>query len=104
MDGKKDLAPFAEFIGVFFFLSVILNTNFNDKIGAVGIVAALLGAIYLVQHLSGGHLNPAVSLSMLLTNAITTDTFWQYIIAQFLGAGLAAGVYIDVSKQIKHHK
>lgn len=53
---------------------------------AIGLMVAAVGAI------SGGHLNPAVSISMLATGQISVMRAVAYIIAQLLGAVVGAGI------------
>jgi aquaporin Z len=40
---------------------------------------------YTIGHVSGCHLNPAISLAMFLLKKIDASRFIQYIIAQFIG-------------------
>ena len=74
----------AEFLGTFFFLSVILATG-----TAVPIAIALGAAIFFTARVSGGHLNPAVSTMMWVKGDILGTDLVGYISAQILG-GLAA--------------
>ena len=53
---------------------------------AIGLMIAALG------HISGGHFNPAVSISMLATGEIGLTRAIAYIIAQLLGGIAGAGV------------
>jgi aquaporin TIP len=53
---------------------------------AIGLMVAALGQV------SGGHFNPAVTLSMLATGQIAITRAISYIIAQVLGATAGAGV------------
>src|SRR5215213_9603317 len=53
---------------------------------AIGLMVAALG------HVSGGHFNPAVTVSMLATGEIALTRAMSYIIAQVLGATAGAGV------------
>src|SRR5215204_1508579 len=53
---------------------------------AIGLMVAALG------HVSGGHFNPAVTISMLATGQIALTRAISYIIAQVLGATAGAGV------------
>ena len=46
-------------------------------------------AIYLTRHLSCAHLNPAVSLAMVIGDRMTVRKLPHYIFAQFIGAILA---------------
>lgn len=73
-----------EFIGTFFFLTVILATG-----EAVPIGLALLTAIYFGGKISGGHFNPAVSTMMAIKGAISLEKFIGYIVAQVLGGVVA---------------
>jgi MIP family channel proteins len=67
---------------------------------AVGL-GAFLG-ITTVGRVSGGHLNPALSLSMCLTGRLSLLKFLVYSIGQYLGAFLAACVvhvlYLDAMR------
>lgn len=82
-----------ELIGTFFFISVILST-INNKISLgplapISIVVALLAVIYFGGSISGGHFNPAVSISMFLKNQINFTLLIGYIIFQIIGGCLA---------------
>jgi aquaporin Z len=82
-----------EFIGTFFFLSIILNTltlsTAEKSIGPISVAVGLLAAIYFGGKVSGGHFNPAVSVAMYLKQNITLNLLVGYIVAQLLGAGVA---------------
>lgn len=47
---------------------------------------AIVAEAYVIGNISGCHVNPAVSLAMLLTKKIDTKEFGYYVIAQILGA------------------
>ena len=53
---------------------------------AIGLMVAALG------HVSGGHFNPAVTISMLATGEIGLSRAVSYIVAQVLGATAGAGL------------
>ena len=46
-------------------------------------------AIYLTRHLSCAHLNPAVTISMVISKRMTARKLPSYLLAQFLGAFIA---------------
>lgn len=90
----SDISKFiVELIGTFFFISVILNTiNNKDSLGPlapVSVVIALLAAIYFGGSISGGHFNPAVTISMFLKQQISAGLLIGYIFFQILGGCLA---------------
>jgi aquaporin Z len=76
----------AEFIGTFFFLSIIVNVVNDSTLGVIAIAVGLLAAIYMVGGVSGGHFNPAVSFMMFLKGKLPADMTILYIIAQIIGA------------------
>ena len=49
-------------------------------------------AIYLTRHLSCAHLNPAVTVAMVLSKRMKADKLLPYLLAQFAGAFLAGAV------------
>jgi aquaporin Z len=79
---------FAEFVGVFLFVYVILATG-----NPVAIGATLTAIIYAVRNISGGHINPAVSIAMTMAGKLKTTNLVGYIVAQVLGAAAAVLLY-----------
>ncbi|MBP7239972.1 MAG: aquaporin Z [Saprospiraceae bacterium] len=96
---KKNLA---EFIGTFWLVlggcgSAVLAAGFPDVgIGLLGVSLAfgltVLTIAYSFGHISGAHLNPAVTIGLLMGGRITGKEVLPYIISQILGAIAAAGV------------
>jgi len=95
----------ADFIGTFAFVSACagavcadqyLRANGQTAIGLLGIAIAqgvALGImISAVGHISGGHLNPAVTIGFWVTKRLSTLQSITYWIAQLLGATAAAYV------------
>lgn len=78
----------AEFLGTGFFVYVILATGNPIAIGA-----ALALAILLSMNISGGHINPAVSLVMASIGKIETNELIPYILAQLFGGLVALEIY-----------
>ena len=85
----------AEFIGTFGLIFMGAGAIINGpRTGLTGIALAHGLAIFLgvsaTGHISGGHLNPAVTLAFLSTGRIEAGKAIQYIIAQLLGGTVAA--------------
>ncbi|NCO87462.1 MAG: MIP family channel protein [Rhodobacterales bacterium] len=72
------------------------------EIGMLGISLAfglaIVAAAYSLGHISGAHLNPAVSLGMLTAGRMGLADFIGYAIAQVLGAILAALVIMLIAQ------
>ena len=78
----------AEFLGTFLLVITILaNSNALVIGGTLGLLVLLLGGI------SGAHVNPAVSVAMLLKGAIGSMEFMAYVFAQCTGAAAAFYAY-----------
>lgn len=69
-----------EFIGSIFFIFVIIATGQAIPIGLALMLCILIGG-----NISGGHFNPAVTITMALNNKIAPRQALWYIIAQILG-------------------
>jgi len=92
----------AEFIGTFWLVlggcgSAVLAAAFPGVgIGLVGVSLAfgltVLTIAYSLGHISGAHLNPAVSFGLWMGGRFSIKELFPYIIAQILGAILAAVV------------
>jgi aquaporin-4 len=91
----------AEFVGSFFLsfagISAIIltahaNTSFGQAILIIGLAhgAALALAVYAFGPVSGAHVNPAISTSLLVVGKITPKDYVFYIIFQVAGAAVAA--------------
>jgi aquaporin Z len=74
----------------------------GDDIGALGIALAfglaLLAMVYAVGPVSGCHVNPAVTLGLLLSGKMERKQAPGYWAAQIAGAILASGVLLLVAK------
>ena len=94
--GKKCLA---EFIGtavlVTFGCGVAATNGFGT--GFVGIALAfgfvIVAMAYSIGNISGCHINPAVSIAMLIRKQLTPKEFFAYIASQFLG-GIAGALIL----------
>jgi aquaporin Z len=82
----------AEFIGAFFLVLTIGCTVIPGAPGVIAplaIGAALMVMVYATGHISGGHLNPAVTLAVFVRGRCEAKDVIPYWIAQLL-AGVAA--------------
>lgn len=93
----------AEFVGTFWLVfggcgSAVLAAGFPDVgIGFLGVALAfgltVLTMAYAIGHISGCHLNPAVSVGLVIGKRFPASELVPYVIAQVLGgiAGAAIG-------------
>jgi len=76
--------------------SAVFSTFTNSPIGTAGIALAfgfsLLAMVYTIGGISGCHINPAVTIAMLISGKIKIKDAGYYILAQFLGAIIGAAV------------
>ena len=92
----------AEFFGTFWLVlggcgSAVLSAAFPDVgIGLLGVSFAfgltVLTMAFAIGHISGCHLNPAVSIGLWAGGRFPADKLIAYIVAQCLGAIVAGGV------------
>jgi aquaporin Z len=99
----------AEFVGTFWLVfggcgSAVLaarfidpsNPNINLGVGLVGVALAfgltLMTMAYAIGHISGCHINPAVSIGLVVGGRFQAKDLPAYIVAQVLGAVFASGV------------
>lgn len=93
---------FAEFLGTFWLVfggcgSAVLSAAFPQLgIGFSGVALAfgltVLTSAYAIGHISGCHLNPAVSLGLVAGRRFPAAEMLPYVIAQILGALIGGGV------------
>lgn len=92
----------AEFIGTFWLVlggcgSAVLACNYPGAgIGFVGVSLAfgltVVCIAYALGHISGAHLNPAVSIGAWIAGRMETKDLLPYIVAQVLGGIAGAGI------------
>ena len=92
----------AEFIGTFVLVFVGCGTAMAVGCDAANgggyiLTALAFGLVivamaYSIGNVSGCHINPAVSLAMLISRKMTITEFWGYIVFQTLGAISGAGL------------
>src|SRR6202051_2157437 len=92
----------AEFIGTLWLVfggcgSAVLAAAFpNVGIGLLGVAFAfgltVLTMAYAIGHISGCHLNPAVSVGLVVGKRFSASDLPAYVIAQVIGAAAGASV------------
>jgi aquaporin Z len=98
----------AEFLGTFWLDfggcgAALISAAFPELgIGFLGVAFAfgltVLTMVFAVGHISGGHLNPAISVGLVVGKRFAAKDLPAYVIAQVLGAIAASGVlYIIVT-------
>lgn len=105
----------AELVGTFFLVfagvgAIVSDTYRAGTVGLVGIAlahgVALAVAVSATMNISGGHLNPAVTLGLLSVGRTNVKTAGLYIVAQLLGAVIAVlaikGLYPEMAGQVSN--
>jgi aquaporin Z len=92
----------AEFFGTFWLVfggcgSAVLSAAYPGLgIGFLGVALAfgltVVVMVFALGHISGGHLNPAISLGLVVGKRFPASDLIPYIVAQVVGAIAAAGV------------
>jgi len=95
-------AIFAEALGTFALCWVVLNvasskdTEGNSFYGlAIGIAFAACG--FSLGGISGGAFNPAIAFSLGISQISGFNNLWIYFVGEFIGAVLAAYVYLFIN-------
>lgn len=91
-------AYLAEFLGTFVFVFIascaVITNGLYGEVGTLGISLAtgltLSAMIFATVHISGGHLNPAVTLALWLSQKLNTINGFFYILFQIMGSFAAA--------------
>lgn len=104
MTSKLMKETIAEFIGTFTLIfigcfSVILATsipNINVLVPAFAHGFAVIAIIYTYGHISGAHVNPAVTLGLLVGDRIMLTKALFYMMAQFLASILAVLLIVAI--------
>lgn len=96
----------AEFVGTFVlvFASCGSAVLAGDKIGFLGVSLAfglsLLAMVYAIGPISGCHINPAVTIGILISKKMAPKYAPGYILAQILGAVVASALLLLIVKGV----
>jgi aquaporin Z len=107
---KNDLFKYvAELIGTFVLVfigcgSAVIAGKYIGFAGiAVAFGLALMAMVYAIGKISGCHVNPAVSIAMLIAGKINWKDTIFYIIAQFIGAIIAAAILLAIASGLSDY-
>jgi len=102
---SKLLRPLtAEFVGTLLFVflgagSVVASVATGPTTGGIGPLGVALAhgvgmaiIVSMTMSISGGHMNPAVTLGLWLGNRFAGRQVWRYVLAQVLGAVVGAAL------------
>lgn len=96
---KKYLAEFiGTFVLVFFACGTACAVGCSAEFGTGYLLTALafglviVAMAYSIGNVSGCHINPAVSIAMLVSKKLSVKDFVGYVVAQFIGAIAGAGL------------
>lgn len=101
----------AEFLGTFILVffgtgtAVFMSLSPDNSVGTLGVAIAfgltIIAAAYAIGDISGGHLNPAVSLGMFLDKRLSLINLFIYTISQTMGAIFATFLIWSISSTLK---
>ncbi len=95
----------AELIGTFWLVFAGCGTALFGNVGFLGVALAfgltVVSMAYAVGHISGAHLNPAVSLGVFVNGRMSAKEMLAYWVAQFVGASLAAAVLYFIGSNVE---
>jgi aquaporin Z len=81
--------------------AVIAGANGTTGVGLLGISFAfglsVVAMAYAIGHISGCHINPAISIGMVVAGRMKASEAALYIVAQVLGAILGAGILLLIA-------
>lgn len=86
----------AELLGTLLFVFTIIGAINAQTYAPLVIGFALMVFVYATGHISGGHLNPAVSFGAWIRGAINAKEFVVYVVAQLVGGALGAILSMDI--------
>lgn len=95
----------AEFIGTFtlvlFGTGVAMVSGGNIIATSLAFGLAIVASAYAIGDISGCHVNPAVSLAMLINKKLSVKDFVGYVVSQILGALAGSGILYAILNSTK---
>jgi MIP family channel proteins len=80
--------------------AIVTDARYQHALGAVGVAVAfglvIMAMVYAIGHLSGAHVNPAVTIAFTLTRHFPARDALAYVAAQLTGASVGALVLLAV--------
>jgi aquaporin NIP len=80
--------------------AIVADARYDGALGAVGVSLVfglvIMAMVYATGHLSGAHINPAVTIAFTLTRHFRARDALAYVAAQLIGASVAALVLLAV--------
>ena len=93
----------AEFIGTFtlvlFGTGIAVVSGGNLVATSLAFGLAIVASAYVIGGISGCHVNPAVSLAMLIDKRMSVKEFLGYVVSQIAGAFAGSGMLLFILKQ-----
>ena len=90
---KKYIAEFIGTLVLVLFGTGIAVVSGGDLVAtSLAFGLAIIAEAYVIGNISGCHVNPAVSLAMLISNKMTVKEFASYVVAQVFGAIAGTGI------------
>ncbi|HMH82319.1 MAG TPA: aquaporin [Gemmatimonadales bacterium] len=84
------------FLGVGSVVALVANGPTTGSIGPLGVALAhgvgMAIIVSMTMSISGGHINPAVTVGLWIANRFEGQLVWPYILAQVLGAVVGAAL------------
>ena len=99
---KRYLAEFISTFSLVFVATGAMATNnmSNGSLGLIGIAISsgliVMSMVYATKHISGAHINPAVTIAMFITRRMNITDSISYIIAQISGAIIASLLILSI--------
>ena len=95
---KMSAEALGTFVLVFFACGTAIITSANVVATALAFGLVIVAMAYSIGNISGCHINPAVSIAMLISKKMTVKEFFAYVAAQFVGAIVGAALLFGIFK------